>query len=391
MKNNRWASQRARRMPVSMFNTMDTAKSEAIAKGLEIIDLSLGSSDLAAPEAAMEALRETTRQPHHNGYCLQSCNRPLREAAAAWYYARYGGRLDPERQVLQLIGSQEGLAHLLLAVTDPGDVILAPDPGYPSYFGAMALAGLEVVTLPLREEQQFLPDLTAVPVEAARRARAMILSYPNNPTTAVAPAEFFRQAIDFCRANEVLLIHDFPYVDTVYGDYEAPSVLAQPGGLDIAVELYSCSKSYHMGGLRVGWAAGNAEAIAALTQVKSAIDFNQYLGIQRAAMAAINQPREETRRATQIFEARRDVLVETMNAAGWPARLPQASMYVWTRLPAGHVNSYEFTVSLARETGVCLAPGRGFGPAGEGFVRIALVQEPEVLQRAVRRIRDFCG
>ncbi len=337
MKHNRWASKRVKRMPVSMFNTMDAAKSEAKNKGLEIIDLSLGSSDLPAPEAAMAALREATRQPETHGYCLHSCTQPLREAAATWFQQRYQRSLDPHRNVLVLIGSQEGFAHLLLAITDPGDLILAPDPGYPSYFGAIALAGLELVTLPLLEENRFLPDLKAIPSEVARRARVMALSYPNNPTAAVAPASFLQAAIDFCLANAIFLIHDFPYVDMVYGDYEAPSVLAQPGGLDVAVEFYSCSKSYHMGGFRIGWAAGNPEAIQALAQVKGAVDFNQYLGIQRAAIAAINQPRAETRRAAGVFEMRRNVLIQALNDVGWQTPLPQASMYVWAHLPAGWV------------------------------------------------------
>ena len=389
MDNNRWASQRAKTMPASMFNTMDAAKCEAQSRGLEIIDLSVGSSDLPAPAAAMEALRQATHRSETHGYCLHSGTRPLREAAVAWFGRRYGSQLDPERHVLTLIGSQEGFAHLLLAVTDPGDLILATDPGYPSYFGAIALAGLNLYPMPLREENGFLPDLTEIPVDVAQRARVMALSYPNNPTAAVAPASFLQTAIDFCRSYDILLIHDFPYVDMVYGNYEAPSALAQPGGLDIAVELYSCSKSYHMGGFRIGWAAGQPEAIAALNRVKGAIDFNQYVGIQEAAIAALNQPRSETRRAAQVFEARRDMLVKELNNAGWPTSLPQASMYVWTRLPAGQTDSFAFTVNLARATGVCLAPGRGFGPTGEGFVRFALVREPEALERAVTRIREF--
>ncbi len=391
MNRNRWASNRAKQMPKSMFNTMDAAKDEATGKGLEIIDLSVGSSDLPAPEPAMEALRAATYRRETHGYCLHSCTRALRETAAAWFNRRYQGHLDPERNILTLIGSQEGLGHLLLAITDPGQVILAPDPGYPSYFGAIALAGLELAPLPLLEENHFLPDLTAVPREVAQQARAMILNYPNNPTAAVAPERFFRQAIDFCTANDIFLIHDFPYVDMVYGNYEAPSVLAQPGSMEIAIELYSCSKSYHMGGFRIGWAGGNPEAIQALTQVKGALDFNQYRGIQEAAMAAINQPRRETRQAARVFETRRNVLVEALNGAGWSTSLPQASMYVWTRLPAGLTDSFDFTVNLARETGVCLAPGRGFGERGEGFVRFALVREPEVLCQTVRKIQQFLG
>jgi aspartate/methionine/tyrosine aminotransferase len=391
MNHNRWASQRAKNMPVSMFNTMDAAKVEAQRKGLDIIDLSVGSSDLPAPPAAMEALRQATYQPETHGYCLHSGTQALRQAAVGWFEERYGANLDPERNVMVLIGSQEGFAHLLLAITDPGDLILAPDPGYPSYFGAIAVAGLELAPLPLLEENGFLPDLNAISAEVAQRARVMALAYPNNPTAAVASAEFFQTVIDFCRSNDIFLIHDFPYVDMVYGDYEAPSVLAQPGGMDIAVELYSCSKSYHMGGFRIGWAAGNPEAIAALVQVKSAIDFNQYPGIQQAAIAAINQPRSETRRAAQVFENRRDVLVKALNNVGWKTQLPQASMYVWTRLPAGLTDSFDVTVNLARETGVCLAPGRGFGERGEGFVRFALVREPEALERAVEQIQGFLG
>ena len=391
MNNNRWASPRTKRMPRSMFNTMDAAKDEAVGKGLEIIDLSIGSSDLPAPKAAMEALRAATYRAETHGYCLHSCTRPLREAAAAWSERRFQHSLDPERNILTLIGSQEGLGHLLLAIADPGDLILAPDPGYPSYFGAMAVAGLELVPLPLLEENQFLPDLTAIPGDVARQARVMVLSYPNNPTAAVAPASFFGELIDFCTANEIFLIHDFPYVDMVYGDYEAPSVLSQPGSMAIAVELYSCSKSYHMGGFRIGWVAGNPDAIQALAQVKGALDFNQYRGIQEAAIAAINQPRSETRKAACVFEERRNVLAKTLNESGWPTPLPQASMYVWTRLPAGLTDSFEFTVNLARETGVCLAPGRGFGERGEGFVRFALVREPNALRQAVREIQKFLG
>ena len=389
MKDSHWASNRARSMPVSMFNTMDAAKCEATNKGLEIIDLSLGSSDLPAPPKAMDALIQAVRDPATHGYCMHSGTLPLREAAAAWFARRYRGTLDPERNVEVLIGSQEGFGNLLLAVTDPGDLILVPDPGYPSYFGAVALAGLDMVTVPLLEENRFLPDLPAIPDEIARRARALVLSYPNNPTSAAATDGFMQEAVDFCKSNDILLIHDFPYVDMVYGDYEAPFALARPGGIDTAVELYSCSKSYHMGGFRVGWAAGNPDAIQALTRVKSALDFNPYRGIQLAAVAALNQPRSETRRAAQVFEKRRDVLVAALNAAGWPADRPQASMYVWTRFPAAGRDSFDFAVSLVQNTGVCVAPGRAFGERGEGFVRIALVREPEALQRAVQRIQRF--
>lgn len=389
MDNNQWASVRAKRMPTNMFSIMDAAMDEASQKGLEIIDLSIGSSDLPAPEAAMQALRQATRLSETHGYCLHSCTKPLRHAAAAWLNKRYSVNLDAEKNIITLIGAQEGLGHLLFAVTDPGDHILVSDPGYPSYFGAIAVAGLKPVFMPLLEENLFLPDFTAIPSTTANNARAMIISYPNNPTTAVAHPDFMQKAIDFCTSCNILLIHDFPYVDMVYGDYKAPSVLTQPGGIDTAIELYSCSKSYHMGGFRIGWAAGNQDAVQALTKVKGAIDFNQYFGIQQAAIAAIKQPRTATLKAAAVFETRRNVLVDALNKYGWKTDLPQASMYVWTRLPSGLTNSFDFTVNLAKKTGVCLAPGRGFGERGEGFVRFALVREPDALLTAVKRIFDF--
>jgi aspartate/methionine/tyrosine aminotransferase len=286
-----------------------------------------------------------------------------------------------------LIGSQEGLAHLLLAVTDPGDTVLMPDPAYPSYFGAAALAGVTRVPMPLLEENGFLPDLDAIPADAAAAARALVLSYPNNPTAGVADEAFFRRALAFARERGMLVIHDFPYVDTVFGDYQAPSLLAQPGGLDAGIELYSCSKSFHLAGLRMGWAVGHEDAIAALARVKGAIDFNQYLGAQRAAIAALEQPRARLRADAERFRQRRDALVGALNEVGWSTPSPQASMYVWTRLPAGRSDSFAFSLDLVKRAGVAVAPGRAFGERGEGYVRFALVQEPETLREAVERIR----
>ena len=385
----RWGSARARAMPASVFTTMDAAKADARAAGMDVIDLSIGSSDLPPPQGAVDALRRTADDPAAFGYCLQACTRPLREAVVGWYARRYPAApaLDPDLHVLPLIGSQEGLAHLLLAVTDPGDTVLMPDPAYPSYFGAAALAGVRRVAMPLLEENGFLPDLAAVPEEAGATARAMVLNYPNNPTAGVADEAFFAAAIGFAAERGILLVHDFPYVDTVFGDYQAPALLAQPGGLATGIELHSCSKSFHMAGLRIGWAVGHEDAIAALARVKGAIDFNQYLGAQRAAIAALEVPREHLRADAERFRQRRDALVEALNASGWQTPAPQASMYVWTPLPAGRSDSLAFCLELVRGAGVALAPGRAFGERGEGYVRFALVQEPERLREAVERIR----
>lgn len=374
-------------MPESVFDTMDRAKSRAKTKGLDLIDLSIGSSDLAPPQAALQALRDATHLPETYGYCLFSGTEPLRRAVADWFERRYDLSIDPNEHVLPLIGSQEGFANLLLATTDPGDLILAPDPGYPSYYGAIALAGLEMATMPLLEENDYLPDLSKIPEEVAQRARIMLLSYPNNPTAAVASDAFMQRAVTFCQRHDILLVHDFPYVDVVFGDYRAPSVLTQRGGMETAIELYSCSKSFHMGGFRMGWAVGNADAVAALAQAKGAIDFNQYVGIQRAAVASLETGTSETR--ADVFEARRDMLVETLNGIGWETSMPKASMYVWTTLPRGLTDSFDFTLKLTEATGVCLNPGRAFGEEGEGYVRFALVREPKVLAQAVEQIQAF--
>ena len=376
-----WASKRAAAVPGSVFALMDAAKERARAAGLSVIDLSIGSSDQAPPEEALETLREATRDPSTYRYPLFSDTRPLRRAAAAYLRRRFGLELDEDAEVLPLIGAQEGLAHLLLAVTDPGDVLLLPDPCYPPYLGAAAVAELRSFPLPLRPERGFLPDLGAVPDEV--RPRALLLNYPNNPTSAVADAAFFREAAGWCRERGALLIHDHPYAELTFGNYRAPSALE--AGVEGVVELHSLSKTHHMGGFRVGFAAGDREALAALARVKGSVDFHPYLGIQRAAAVALALPDERSRTAARVFEARRDALVPALRALGWEAELPRASMYVWARVP-GLTDSVEYALRAAERTGVAVSPGRAFGTQGEGFVRFALVQPPEVLAEAARRL-----
>ncbi|WP_288481448.1 aminotransferase class I/II-fold pyridoxal phosphate-dependent enzyme [uncultured Deinococcus sp.] len=376
-----WASQRAGAVPDSIFGRMNAAAGRARAAGLEVIDLSIGSSDQPPPEAALAALREATRDPDTYRYPLFSDTAPLREAAAAYLARRFGVTVDPDTEVLPLIGAQEGLAHLLLAVTDPGDTLLLPDPCYPPYLGAAAVAGLRTVPLPLRSERGFLPDLDAVPGDLA--PRALLLNYPNNPTSAVADGAFFTRAAAWCRARGTLLIHDHPYAELTFGGYRAPSALG--AGLEGVVELHSLSKTHHLGGFRVGFAAGDAGAIAALARVKGAVDFHAYLGIQRAATVALGLPDALGRAAAQTFEERRDALVPALRELGWEVATPQASMYVWARVP-GLEDSVAYAVRLAEDTGVVLSPGRAFGMLGEGFVRFALVQPPIQLAEAARRL-----
>ncbi|MDR5709570.1 MAG: aminotransferase class I/II-fold pyridoxal phosphate-dependent enzyme [Armatimonadota bacterium] len=381
----RWTSARVRNMPESVFLLMDREKHRVREEGREVVDLSLGSSDLSPPEEVLRVLQEAAFDRTTHRYCLRSDTRPFLEAATRWYARRWGVELDPDREALALVGSQEGLAHLLWAVADPGDSVLLPAVGYPSYWGAVAIAGLEVWPIPLRSD--FLPDLASVPEEVARRARLVILNYPNNPTAAVATEAFFEEAVAFARRYDLLLVHDNPYVDIVF-EGRTPSPLALPGARERVVELFSLSKSYHMGGFRLGFALGNAEAIAALEAAKAPVDFNQYLGILRMGIVALSLPEERVRRDVEVFRVRRDTLVAALRDSGWPVSPPKATLYVWLRLPEG-TDDVAFSVGLLRETGIAVSPGQGFGPGGRGYIRVALVQQPEVLAEAARRLSAF--
>lgn len=378
-------SARAQNVPQSVFALMDAAKSKAKAAGLSITDLSIGSSDLTPSEVILQTLREATRDPQTYQYPLFSHTLPLRAAAAAYLKRRFNLDLNPDTEILPLIGAQEGLAHLLLGVTDVGDTLLLPDPCYPPYLGAAAIAGLQIATLPLHPENGFLPDLGAVPDQL--KPRALLLNYPNNPTSAVATAEFFAEVAAWCGARGTLFIHDHPYAEMTFGDYRAPSALQ--AGINQTysgiVELHSLSKTHHMGGFRVGFAAGDAQAIAALARVKGAIDFHPYLGIQQAAAVALSLPDEVSRAAAATFEARRNALIPALEANGWQVQRPKASMYAWAKIPK-LTDSVAFAVRAAETTGVAVSPGRAFGVRGEGFIRLALVQSPQMLVEAAKHL-----
>ncbi|MDR5683713.1 MAG: aminotransferase class I/II-fold pyridoxal phosphate-dependent enzyme [Armatimonadota bacterium] len=378
----RWMSSRAKAIPESVFLLMDRAKQDAAQAGLEIIDLSLGSSDLGPPPTALEALRQALDDSSTYGYTLRSATLPFLEAASRWYERRFGRRFDPKQEMLALIGSQEGIGHLLLAITDPGDTLLLPAVCYPPYWGMAAIAGLQTYPIPLGADG--LADLSAIPDAVAERARVLLLNYPSNPTAAVADDSYFSRALAFARRHGLMLVHDNPYVDMVF-DGRAPSPLALVGPYDHTVEFFTLSKSYHMGGFRLAFAVGDAETIAALETVKAALDFNVYLGILRMGMAALEQPADWVRSRVEVFRERRDTLVVALREVGWEVPTPQATMYLWARVP-GEADDVRFAVELCRRTGVAVSPGQGFGPGGLGYVRFALVQDPARLREAARRI-----
>lgn len=376
----------------NVFADMDHAKALARQAGQEIIDLSLGSSDLAVDPLITQAIGAALTDSATHGYLLFHGTQAFRRAAGAWYEQKFGIRVDPDSEVLPLIGSQEGTAHLPLAVLNPGDYALLLNPGYPSHAGGVHLAGGQIYTLPLTAENNFLPDLRAIPPAILAQARLLVLSYPHNPTTAIAPLTFFQEAVQFCQAHNLALAHDFPYVDMAFTPSLPPSILQADPEKSVSIEFFSLSKSYNMGGFRVGFAIGNSRIIKALRQVKAVVDFNQYLGILQGATVALTQGQQIPQCTKATFQHRRDAFIQTLNQLGWPVPTPLATMYVWAKLPdPWQTDSIGFCQTLVQATGIAASPGAGFGTAGEGYVRFALVRDPETLALAAQRIMNFLG
>ncbi|AFZ21243.1 aspartate/tyrosine/aromatic aminotransferase [Allocoleopsis franciscana PCC 7113] len=392
-------AKRLQPLQANVFADMDQAKAKAKASGQNIIDLSLGSSDLPASEHVLEAIQESLSDNSTHGYLLFHGTQAFRQAAADWYTQRFGISVDPETEVLPLIGSQEGTAHLPLAVLNPGDFALLLDPGYPSHVGGVYLASGQIYTMPILAENNFLPVFEDIPTPVLAQSRMMVLSYPHNPTTAIAPLSFFQEAVAFCREHDLVLVHDFPYADLVFAEDTgetpnpkslAPSILQADPDKDVSIEFFTFSKSYNMGGFRIGYAIGNAQLIRALRQVKAAVDFNQYRGILNGAIAALRGPQDSVQQSVEIFRQRRDAFVTALHKIGWQVPTPNATMYIWAKLPEPWTNdSVKFCTQLVEKTGVAASPGAGFGKAGEGYVRFALVHEPAILEMAVERMAGF--
>lgn len=385
-------AQRMQPLQANVFADMDRAKATARVAGQEIIDLSLGSSDLPVAPHVLEAITAALKDTSTHGYCLFSGTRAFREAAARWYTQKFGVAVDPETEMLLLIGSQEGTAHLPLAILNPGDFALLMDPGYPSHAGGVYLASGQIYPMPLRAENGFLPNFAEIPPAVLEQSRLMVLSYPHNPTTATASLEFWQNAVAFCQQHNLVLAHDFPYADLTFTGQPAVSVLQADRDKTVSIEFFSMSKSYGMGGFRVGYAIGHAGLIQALRQVKANVDFNQYPGIQRGAIAALTGPQDSVQAMIDTFRQRRDTAVKALQGIGWSVPTPEATMYLWVRLPEPWAEcSIKFCTDLVEATGVALSPGLGFGKAGEGYVRMALVHAPEVLEQAISKIAEFCA
>ena len=378
-------ARRIQNLTSAIFNEMEEVKKKVEAKGATVINLGVGSPDLPPAPHIVEAMHKALDKPNNYKYPLEGLPR-LYQAVADWYKKRFNVYVDPDAEVLALMGSQDGLAHLALAYVNPGDVALVPDPGYPIYACSIHLAEGQIYNLPLLPENKFLPDLDAIPPHIAQKAKLMWLNYPNNPVAVSADRSFYKQVVDFARKYDIIVCHDAAYCELAYDGFKPMSFLEIPGAKEVGVEFYSLSKTYNMAGCRIGFAVGNPKILGALGRIKSNIDYGVFKVIQEAGIAALEGPQECVAQNALAYQKRRDILVDGLERIGWSMPKPHASMFVWAPLPGGRTSSREFAFELLERTGILVIPGVAFGPNGEGYVRIGLVQESEYLQEAVERI-----
>jgi LL-diaminopimelate aminotransferase len=378
-------SQRVQGLPGYPLAEIPTIKRRLLEAGVDVIDLGAGDNDTPPPAVAVDAMTEALRDPALSKYGFQQGLPAFRQAAARWVERRFGLRFDPTTETLPLIGSKEGLSHLPFAVCNPGDVTIVPEPGYQAYLGGSVLAGTEPFIVPLRPENGFLVDLEQVPAEVLRRAKLVFLNYPNNPTAAVATPDYLARTVEICRRHGILLAYDNAYCELTFDGYRAPSIFEIPGARDVALEFFSLSKSFSMTGWRLGFVVGRPELIGALTRVKTYVDTGPFLAVQKAGAATLDHAEELVAPIRDELERRRDAGVAALKEAGFTIEPPKGAMYLWVPLPP-EVPSATFAKRALEETGAVVLPGRAFGPAGEGFFRIALTVGVDRLRVAVDRL-----
>jgi alanine-synthesizing transaminase len=374
-----------------VFATVNQIKMQARREGKDIIDLGMGNPDLGTPAHIVEKLVEAAQKPHNHRYSASMGITKLRLAIANWYKRRFDVDIDPDTEAIVTIGVKEGLSHLVLVTTRPGDVVFTPNPTYPIHPFSAIIAGGDVRGIPVGPGQDFFENLTAATKQTWPRPKMLIISYPHNPTTEVVALDFFQKVVDFAKEHDILLIHDFAYADLVFDGYQAPSLLQARGAKDVGVEFFSLSKSYSMAGWRLGFCCGNPEAVAALKRIKSYLDYGVFQPIQIAAIIALNGPEDCVEEIRRTYKARRDALIRGLNQAGWKIPKPKGTMFVWGRIPEKYrrMGSVEFSKFLIREAQVAVSPGLGFGEYGDEFVRFALIENPMRISQAVRGIRKI--
>lgn len=372
-------------IPPYLFKEIDEKKEQVRARGVDIIDLGVGDPDLPTPRFIVDKMKEAVQDPSTHRYPLYSGMNDFREAVARWYQRRFNVELDPETEVLTLIGCKEGIAHLPLGVNDPEDVNLMTTPGYPVYRMGTLFAGANPFLVPLLRENHFLPDFREIPPIEARDAKLFFFNYPNNPTAAVADLAFFQQMLEFCREYHIVPVHDASYTELAFDGYRAPSFLQLPGAKDTAIEFHSLSKTYNMTGWRLGMVVGNREVIAALGKIKSNIDSGAFNAVQLAGIAALDSDQSCVAENCRVYQERRDVLVGGLQKLGYDVAPPKATFYVWLPVPQGFT-SLQFTGHVLEKAGIVTVPGMGFGEPGEGYVRLALTVPKERLAEAIDRL-----
>mgnify|MGYP000262394550 FL=1 len=383
-------SKRLQRVPSYLFSDLDRKQEALQAQGIDVINLGVGDPDLPPPPHVVEALQEALKDPANHRYPPYAGTREFREAAAQWFHRRFGVHLDPDREVLVLIGSKEGLAHLPWALIDPGDIVLVPDPGYPVYKTAVLLADGEPYPVPLDPQRGFLPDLESIPPGVARRAKLFFLNYPNNPTAGTASREFYADLVKYAQDYGIILVQDNSYSEIAYDGYRPPSLLEIDGAKEVGVEFHSLSKTYCITGWRIGFVVGNAEVVAALGKLKTNLDSGVFRAIQQAGTVALTGPQDGVLERVEVFRRRRDMVVQRLRELGWEVPLPKATFYIWLPTPDGS-SSKEFTETVLERTGVVVTPGSGYGERGEGYVRLSITVPDARLEEAVNRITEAFG
>ncbi|MBM4425225.1 MAG: aminotransferase class I/II-fold pyridoxal phosphate-dependent enzyme [Chloroflexi bacterium] len=382
-------AERMASLPPYFFHGLNQKIVRLRAAGVDVIRMDMGSPDLPPAPFIVEALKRSADDPTHHGYMPFGGTPSYREAWAHFYGRRFGVEIDPQTELVGLLGSKEGVFNMAMAYVNPGDVALVPDPGYAPYTTGALMAGGEVWLMPLRAENNFLPDLRAIPPDVLRRAKLMWLNYPNNPTGAIAPPEFFAEAIALARAHGFLIAHDAPYTEITFDGYTAPSILQLPGAKEVCVEFHSMSKAYNMGGWRVGVAVGNADAIRALHTFKSNVDAGSFQPVLDASALALTADQSWLIERNEQYRARRDIVADALRSAGMRCETPRAAIYVWAQLPGGEADDREWADRLLESVGVSMTPGTVFGSQGKGFVRVSLGTPTERVAEAMERVKRF--
>lgn len=381
-------AERLKQLPPYLFQEIDRLKAELISKGVDVINLGVGDPDLPTPRHIIEALQKAAEDPATHQYPSYSGMNDFRVSVANWYRRRFGVELDPIEEVVTMIGSKEGIAHFPLAFINPGDLALVPTPAYPVYHVGTLFAGGESYFMPLLDENEFLPEVAAIPPDIARRARMIFVNYPNNPTGATAERAFYEKVLAFAREYEVIVCHDAAYSEMAFDGYRPMSFLEIAGAKEVGIEFHSLSKTYNMTGWRLGFAVGNRQLLQGLGQVKSNIDSGAFNAIQMAGIAALEGDQACVKEMQQTYQERRDLLIAGLRGVGLKPTVPKATFYVWCPVPQGYTSS-EFTSLLLKECGIVTTPGSGFGAPGEGYVRMALTVGKERIGEAVARIRKL--